>query len=342
MRTFFFVFTVILGALAPCALRGQQIVLLDSMPGVSLRGLCPVNDQVIWASGSKGHVVRSTDGGKTFRRQQVPGFEKSDFRAIEAFDSLHAVIMSSGTPAVVLRTDNGGRSWTECYRSNDTAVFLDGMAWYGWSTGFVLGDPVNKQFLLLQTHDSGKTWQEPEHGFRRPGAAQGEAAFAASNSCIRPAGNGLVISTGGSRARVLISRYAGHHLYPLPVETPMIQGNASQGIFAAAFRNPLVGVIVGGDYLNDTLTLRNCYYTDNGGDTWTRPKIPPRGYRSSVEYVSKKKLVATGPSGNEISRNGGKTWMPLAGRGYHAVRKAKESAAVFFSGSDGRIGRLLW
>ncbi|MFM8759566.1 MAG: hypothetical protein ACKODS_08505, partial [Methylophilaceae bacterium] len=52
-------------------LSAQEIQLLHSGNKVSLRGLSVVNDQVFWASGSKGMVARSTDGGKTIAWMQV-------------------------------------------------------------------------------------------------------------------------------------------------------------------------------------------------------------------------------------------------------------------------------
>ena len=80
------------------------IKVLESGKKISLRGLSVVNDKVIWASGSAGSVARSTDGGKTFIWQSVAGYEKSDFRDIEAFDENTALIMGITQPAVLLKT----------------------------------------------------------------------------------------------------------------------------------------------------------------------------------------------------------------------------------------------
>jgi photosystem II stability/assembly factor-like uncharacterized protein len=52
----------------------------------SLRGLSVVNEKVIWASGTGGTVIRTTDGGKNWNVIQVPDAEKLDFRDIEAFE----------------------------------------------------------------------------------------------------------------------------------------------------------------------------------------------------------------------------------------------------------------
>src|SRR4051812_32596842 len=79
---------------------GEGVILKKT----SFRGLCVVNDTFIWISGNHGSVGMSGDGGNTFHIRQLKGYERSDFRDIEAFDKNHAVIMSSGTPAVILET----------------------------------------------------------------------------------------------------------------------------------------------------------------------------------------------------------------------------------------------
>src|SRR6478735_11591504 len=77
------------------------IKILESGKRISIRGLSVVSDKVIWASGSGGNVARSTDGGNTFTWMKVPGYEKNDFRDIEAFDENTAIIMGITTPAVI-------------------------------------------------------------------------------------------------------------------------------------------------------------------------------------------------------------------------------------------------
>ena len=58
----------------------------------SLRGLSVVNEKVIWASGTGGTVIRTIDGGKSWKVMAVPGAEKLDFRDVEAFDAKTAYL----------------------------------------------------------------------------------------------------------------------------------------------------------------------------------------------------------------------------------------------------------
>ena len=118
---------------------------------ISFRGLSVVDNQTIWVSGSRGTIARSIDRGKTFSLQQIKGYEKSDFRDIEAFDEKRAIIISSGTPAYILKTIDGGQTWKEVYKNVDTAYFLDAIDFWNDQKGMLVGDPVNGHFVLLQT-----------------------------------------------------------------------------------------------------------------------------------------------------------------------------------------------
>lgn len=133
--------------------QAQKIQLLQQDTATSIRGLSVVDNQVAWASGSRGHVAITTNGGKNWNWQQVKGFEKSDFRDVEAFSAKEAIIMSSGTPALILKTTNGGVNWQVVYRNDDKAWFLDDMTFVSKKHGYVLGDPIAGKFVLLETKD---------------------------------------------------------------------------------------------------------------------------------------------------------------------------------------------
>ncbi|HKF40040.1 MAG TPA: hypothetical protein VKB21_03075, partial [Candidatus Acidoferrum sp.] len=80
-----------LSAVAPA-----QWTKVDVPTTASLRGLSVINQNVVWASGTGGTVIKTIDGGKTWKVIVVPGAEKLDFRGIHAFDEKNALIMSSG------------------------------------------------------------------------------------------------------------------------------------------------------------------------------------------------------------------------------------------------------
>lgn len=314
----------------------QEIKLLHSGNKVSLRGLSAVNDKTIWVSGSNGTVGLSIDGGNTWKWMKVPGFEKRDFRDIEAFDAKTAVIMAIDTPAYILKTVNGGETWKVVYENKTPGMFLDALEFWNEQSGIVLGDPVKGKFFIARSFDGGNTWGEIPYD-RLPAAYPGEACFAASGTNLRRLNLGeACFVTGGKQSRLF---WKGE-----PVSLPVIQGTESTGANSIAIRDDKKRkssnyfVIVGGDYQKDTLREKNCFITKDGGKTWTASSTPPRGYRSCVEFIDDNILIACGISGVDISNDGGMNWRAASTTGFHVCRKAKKGKNVFLAGSDGRIG----
>ena len=177
-------------------LNAQTIVnIQQGKQPASIRGMSVINDSLAWISGSKGSIAITRNGGKTWNWQQVKGFEKADFRAIEAFSDKEAIIMSSGTPALVLKTTDGGANWQVKYKNTDTSYFFDAMAFADHLHGYILGDPTDGKFLIMETKDGGETWNLFKN---RPDALPGEAAFAASGTCLRVTKDKITIASGGT------------------------------------------------------------------------------------------------------------------------------------------------
>src|SRR3989337_1198567 len=99
-------------------------------------------------------------------------------------------------------------------------------------------------------------------------------------------------------------------------------------------------IAVGGDFTADSLRDRNCFLSKDAGKSWGSPRISPTGYRSCVEFISDTKLITCGLNGVDLSEDEGNTWKKISSDSFHACRKAKKGDAVFFSGNNGRIGKL--
>jgi photosystem II stability/assembly factor-like uncharacterized protein len=126
-------------------------------------------------------------------------------------------------------------------------------------------------------------------------------------------------------------------------DTP-IPGGASAGIYSIAFRDALHGIVVGGDYSKEDLALDNVAVTDDGGKTW---KLAPGvgGFRSVVTYLPATNgptLLALGPSGADISRDDGRTWIPspTPARGLHTFSFARGTSTGFAAGGRGQVAKF--
>ena len=320
--------------------QSQTLIPLASGKNTSLRGLSVVDDTVAWASGSKGWTARSINGGKTWIWKQIPGYENLDFRDIEAFSANRALLLSAGTPAVILLTTDGGSVWKEVYRNDSPEIFLDGMDFWDAERGLIYGDPIKSKLVLLKTRNGGVNWENISQN-NTINLMVGEASFAASGTAIRCDSKGNTwIATGGSKSRIFYSSDYGNSWKVN--DCPIIQGKSSTGPFSIAFYTKKIGIAVGGDYLIDSSRVNNLILTRNSGKAWLKPFSSTFGYRSAVEYVSKLRLIATGPGGTDISNDGGKTWTNLSQIGYHTVRKAKSGKLVLLTGSDGRIASFSY
>jgi len=314
--------------------NAQSVSILQHGNPTNIRGLSVVDDSVAWVSGSKGTIALTRNGGKTWRWQQVKGFEKADFRDIEAFSNKEAIIMSSGTPALILKTIDGGVSWQEKYHNADTCYFFDAMDFANPKHGLVLGDPVKGKFLLLETKNGGENWTAVENA---PAALPGEAAFAASGTCLRF--NGLItIVTGGGSSRALISPNNPRKIW-ITVKLPLTDGKQSRGAFSIAFGKD-ESVVVGGDYQNDKKTDSVAYLVpeSTGGDTDYYPLKGPAGFQSCVENLNTNTFISTGTPGSNITTDGGKTWAKIDDASFNVCRKAKHGKLVLLAGNGGKIG----
>ena len=100
-------------------------------------------------------------------------------------------------------------------------------------------------------------------------------------------------------------------------------------------------IIVGGDFNTKDTAILNCFITTDGGKTFTAPLVGPHGYRSCVEYLGRSKWISCGLNGIDYSTDEGSNWSWISKEGFHVCRKAKKGKAVYFAGSNGRIGKLV-
>lgn len=314
--------------------HAQTVKLLNSGSKASLRGLSVVSDDVIWVSGSGGSVGRSVDGGENWTWTTVKGFEKIDFRDIEAFDNNTAIIMGIADPAYILKTTDGGQNWKVVFSDSTKGMFLDAMEFLNEKAGVVIGDPLGDKVFIATTLDGGESWKKIKTA-NLPTADKGEAFFASSGTNVRMLSKqDAVFVSGGLRARLFIRNKK--------IDLPIIQGKESTGANSMAVKNKRCLIVVGGDFNAKDDTTKNCVITTNGGSTFTEPVTGPHGYRSCVEYLGKTNWISCGLNGVDYSTDEGLNWAWISKESFHAVRKAKKGQAVYFSGGGGRIGKLVW
>jgi len=334
-----FIFLIVLFTVNSTAQK-PVINILDSGKKTSLRGLSVVDDSVVWASGSNGKIARSTNGGKSFKWLTVQGYEKRDFRDIEAFDANTALIMAVAEPAIILKTKDGGKTWKKAFEDTTKGMFLDAMD-FDNSSGIVVGDPIENKIYIAFTNNYGESWQKL--AYKKNILYSTEGMFAASGTNVKllsqenKSGLNEVLVTGGKKSRLF---YKGS-----PFNLDIIQGEESQGANSVAInltRDTII--VVGGDFKNDTSKKGNCDIISVHHDSvlHIKPITPPHGYRSCVEYITKDKLINCGTSGVDISNDGGMNWELISTKSFHVCKKAKQGNKLFLAGANGKIAILSY
>ena len=330
--------TPLVQLLALTLLIAPQWTVQTSGATARLRGVSAVNVQVAWASGAASTVLRTADGGTTWKKLQVTT-DVLDFRDIDAIDAGTAYLLSigNGDASRIYKTTDGGNSWTLQFRNTDPKAFLDAMSFWDADHGLVIGDSVAGQLFILTTSDGGKHWSRVPTNVLPP--LENEGAFAASGTNIAVVGKKYAwIGLGAAtKARVLRTTDGGRSWNVF--DTPLLSGPSS-GIFSTAFRDAQHGVIVGGDYQKETEAVDNLAFTSDGGRTWTLAK-GLTGFRSVVAYLpGTTTLVAVGPAGGDYSVDDGKTWRQLGGPGFDTFSFVRGPKFGWGSGAKGAVARL--
>ena len=333
-----------------------------------LIAVSPVNSRIVWAAGTGGTYVVTTDGGEHWKAAVVPGAEALQFRDVFGVSEKIAYLMSIGnntTDFRIYKTTDGGANWTIEFTNQTVNAFYDCFAFWTPRRGITHSDSVNGVFPAIRTTD-GTTWQSIAANM--PPALPGEASFAASGTCITTEGEkDAWIATGGSAiARILATRDGGDTWKAF--DTPLLS-SPSAGAISVAFRDAQHGIVGGGDLAsNDAADVAT---SDDGGQTWTLTNKPPvegaifclayargnrhdndeqsnhDGNRGEDEFEHQHAVVITAEAAPDFSTgpaawtpDEGQTWFTIPGvSGNWAVGFANPKAG-WFVGNNGQILKI--
>ncbi len=327
-----------------------------------LISVSPVDSRVVWAAGTGGTYVVTTDGGEHWKSAVVPGAENDQFRDVHGVSDKVAYLMSIGnntTDFKVYKTVDGGAHWTIQFTNEDPLAFYDCFAFWTPDRGITHSDSGNGVFPDIRTKN-GNTWESIAANM--PPALPGEASFAASGTCIAAEGRSNAwITTGGSTiARILATKDGGNTWNAY--DTPLLSSPSAGGV-SVAFRDSRHGIVGGGD-LNSN-TSADTAISDDGGQTWTLTTAPPlqgaifclayirgtehrddEGWGEEFEPFAHTVVITTETEPNFTSGEAaftpdeGFTWVPIPGAsGYWAVAFANPHAG-WFVGNNGAILKI--
>ena len=267
----------------------------------------------------------------TWSWHRPAGYTARDFRDIEDLGDGKAVAIAIDTPAVIIRTTDGGLSWQSVYYNDQPGMFLDAVDFAGPRNGLVVGDPVHGQVFLAGTSDGGMHWQPVSGNFKDSIVAE-EAFFAASGSNVRldTSGN-FILASGGGKSRLWRPNEAAQSL-------PFRQGNATSGPNGMDKQGKTIA-IVGGDYTQPSIGDSCFALSYDKGRHW-EPYHRLPGYGSSVAIINQQRLIACGLKGVWMTQNGGRSWQTIDARPFNALLYLPKSNKILLAGPEGQIAVL--
>ena len=307
-----------------------------------LVGLSVVDSNVWWIGGMRGTVLRTLNGGSSWRVFTLPGADSLQFRDVRAFDGdrAYALSIGPGEKSRIYYTEDGGERWSKQWVNQDPEGFFDCFDFWTPDAGLAMGDANGGRIAILGTVD-GTSWARlPAEQI--PRALGSEGGFAASGTCLVAAGDSTAwIATGSPEgSRVYRTRNRGRSWDVSDVG--FSKGMEAAGLMTLAFRNLEHGFTAGGVLSRPDDKWSNLMETRDGGVTWTLMDGPqlPNVYGLAVSPGSvTSTILAVGPKGMDVSTDDGRSWRSLDKRNYWSVQFVDENTAVAV-GPAGRVSRV--
>ncbi len=320
-----------------------QWILQDSQTKQDLYAVSSPSEQVAWASGGNGVVVRTVDGGRTWQPCAVPaGGAKRNFSSIQALDGTTAVLMSSGNgeQSALYRTTDGCLTWKLVFANPEGPSSFDSLRRVTSKQIYLLAEPVGGKFAMYLSQDAGATWFIADD----PGL-EAEADESASKSTLWSQGPFLLyVTTGATKGYV-------HFTYA------KCEAGAPDGACALAWGRaelPVAGVSSvasrmetgssGALRMIEVAVGASVALSSDGGKHWTVPAAPLLEHQNAVVYASAvQRWISVGPAGTQISRNDGRSWSPVKKTVGGEAAYDKDWTALslpFVVGKEGKVGVL--
>ncbi len=127
----------------------------------ALNSISAVNDDIAWACGDGGKVLRTTNKGVTWTNVSSNISATNPLYDIFAWDANLAITTASptaGGSVTIYKTTNGGANWTTGLSYTGSVAFGDDLWMTDPNNGYYIGDPQGGNWHLLKTTNGGDNW----------------------------------------------------------------------------------------------------------------------------------------------------------------------------------------
>lgn len=314
------------------AASAQQIQSMETLfsDKISIRAI-ELYDHKVWYSGTDSKFGFVDLKNPEDKKQIALSDKKLQFRTL-AQDKNAFYTINIGSPAEFFKIDKKSLKYEVIFRDTAKTAFYDAFHFVNDKLAYTFSDPDPNHLLKLMVFKNGK-WAKVTN---KVVLQEGEAAFAASNTNIASTANTVWIATGGKASRILKLNLKNNAFEIF--NTPVIQGESSQGIYSIDFLNDTFGIAVGGDYTKQEANVNNIATTNDGGKTWqVKASGKNAGYTTCVKIKpgSKgKEMISVGDRHISYSSDFGKTWTKISDEKNLYVCEWVDQQTVVFAGKD--------
>lgn len=254
-------------------------------------------DDLVVAVGERGHILLSSDGGRSWSQARVP--TRATLTGVYFSDRQHG--WAVGHDEVILRTEDGGLNWERVYYAPENMWPLLDV----WFRDAEHGIAVGAYSSYLVTEDGGRTWNirdfEPQTAVAPESEKEDDEAWYEEEvtgydvhlNAIVPAGDGRLY-LAGEAGQIFRSDDGGTTWLTLP--------SPYEGSFYGAL--PL-----GGDSLLVFGLRGNLFRSDDAGSTWTALESGTDAMLTDAIRLDDGTIVIVGLAGTVgASRDGGRSF----------------------------------
>lgn len=335
---------------------------------VDLYGVSFVSTTRGWAVGDNNTVLRTVDGGMTWVAQSLPGTAVRNMRSVAFFDENRGITTSTGgaihytadggqswllatdpiasetltdsswstastayvvgANGIILRSTNGGASWTQ--QTVNTNAGFNGVSFApGTTTGYVVGNVSGSSWRVYRTTNGGTTWtllnsSQPVSLFDVHALDASVVTVVGANGAVWRSANGGTSWTQQSQAQLgnvtlrAVQATSSTNTHVVGDFGQMLRTTNSGGTWSytsAATVASLRGIAVASEQVQvaaggSGTILRSA----DGGSTWTRQTTPTSSNLNDIVMPTSNAGWAIGDNGSILRTvNGGVTWTAQTG-----------------------------
>ncbi|HYF01364.1 MAG TPA: YCF48-related protein [Planctomycetota bacterium] len=336
------------GAVTPWTLQDSDT--FNQLNGVAMVAGATAADTTGIAVGELGTIltfaVDPMNGDTWTAVAEAPVF---DLLGVDARPGTPAFVCAVGTGGTILRSVDGGVTWTEATDSGTTQDLTD-VHFPSANVGYAVGN----QGIVVKTTDGGDNWTVENGGI--PSTNLNAVFFVSESTGVAVGQHGLIVRTtdGGDTWTVIESGLNGEHNHDVDFVDAFtgwiaghqgilrtLDGGVTWSIVSTVSGGPEIGVDFLGSQIGYLVKDNSVMKTEDGGTTWTPMTLPTvDGDLTALSFVDDFHGYVVTDSGEVLRTDDGLTFTLLPSATSQSLN-AVDFVGLFAGWAVGNRGTIL-